>query len=120
MHLVSGGGWVLKNDEGEPCLPFSLYGGFADQMACWLDSEFLRCGVFMGFKPIFVFHNVTLRKVKENYSPGGISVMSVDRSGTTSIGFLGFTYQTKKGGYIFISGTINKKVPMKRNSYIRE
>ena len=119
-NLVSGGGWVLKNDEGEPCLPMSLYGGFADQLASWLDTEFLRSGVYMGFKPIFAFHNVILRKVKENYAPGGIELMTVDRSEPTSIGFLGFSYETKKGGYIFVSGTINKKVPMKKNSYNRD
>ena len=89
-NLVSGSRWVLKNDEGEPCLPMSLYGGFADQMASWLDTEFLRSGVYMGFKPIFAFHNVNLRKVKENYSPSGIALMSVDMSGPTSIGFFTF------------------------------
>ena len=89
-------------------------------MASGLDCEFFRCGVFMGFKPIFIFHNVLLRNVKENYSPGGVVLMTVDRSGPSSIGFLGFTYKTKKGGYIFVSGTINRKVLMEKNSYNRD
>lgn len=51
----------------------------------------------MGFKPIFIFHNMSLRNVKENCSPRGVAFMTVERSGPSAIGFLGFLTKPRMG-----------------------